>query len=94
MKLISTTPHGKFDRTTQTAYTHIVVRSCERSQRIFDDANNGVQYFAGGVQGRWVKDRGFAVTWHKGEAAARTAASKPYVWAKSTVLGIYPVDAS
>jgi hypothetical protein len=33
-----------------------------------------------GVSARWVKDRGFAVTWHTSECLATSAASKPYLW--------------
>lgn len=89
MKLSVETPHGVFTRTTTTPYTHVVVRSCERSQKVYDE--RGPKLYSNGVTGRWIKDRGYAVTWHKSERAARDAAAKPYVWAASTVLGIYAV---
>lgn len=96
-KLIIKTPHGDFNRTTKTAYTHAVVRKCPRAERenaecAADPAK--ARYLKIGVNGRWEKDRRYAVTWHGSEAAARAAASKPYLWdAAATVLGIFPVEA-
>ena len=83
-----TTPHGEFNRKTNTAYTHAVVRESIRAQQAL------TQTYTSGVHGRWIKDRGFAVTWHGSEQAARNAAAKPYLWdATTAVLGIFPVEA-
>lgn len=94
--LIIKTPHGEFTRTTGTAYTHAVVRSCPRAMEAFEASQNdpeNTRRWKGGVTGRWAKDRGFAVTWHKSEASARSAASKPYGWSRtSTVLGVFAVE--
>lgn len=92
------TPHGEFTRKSTTAYTHAVVRTSQRAadclaayERNKHDAAK-VRYYKDGVQARWVKDRGFAVTWHGSEAAARNAASKPYLWDKETGLAtVYEV---
>jgi len=82
-----TTPYGEFNRKTDTAYTHAVVRDCPRAHEALTD----VRVF--GVSRRWKKDRGFAVTWHGSEQAARNAAAKDYMWGASTVLGIFSVEA-
>jgi hypothetical protein len=55
----------------------------------------GRQSFRSGVNGRWHKDRGYAVTWHKSQQAAINASRKPYLWdAKAAyVIDIYDVEA-
>jgi hypothetical protein len=80
------TPDGVFTRTTNTAYTHAVVRRSERAYEAYINPR-----YKSGVQGRWIKDRGFGVTWHGSEQAAQAAARKPYGWDGSIdVVGIYP----
>ena len=92
------TPHGEFTRSTASVYTHAVVRSCPRSAEEFEyfKALTDPREIRGakqGVSGRWIKDRGYAVTWHKSEAAAQNAASGNYMWDHSAVvLGIFPVS--
>lgn len=83
------TPQGEFTRTSSTLlYTHAVVRLSSRTREAFENPRYTV-----GVHGRWIKDRGFAVTWHGSEQAARKAAATPYGYDHSaTVLGIYPVE--
>lgn len=82
------TPAGEFTRTTDTAYTHVVVRISPRAQQAL------TQTYSSGVHGRWIKDRGYATTWHASEASARKAAAKPYQWDLSTdVVGVFPVEA-
>lgn len=84
------TPHGEFTRKTDAGYTHAVVRTSERAadclatyeRNKHDPAK--VRYYKDGVQARWVKDRGFAVTWHSNERLAIAAASAKYVWDDKT----------
>jgi hypothetical protein len=86
------TPHGEFTRKATRAYTHAVVRSCPRALEAFQNHTAKGCKTYGGVQGRWAKDRGFAVTWHGSEQAARNAAAGNYDWDHSAVvLGIFPV---
>jgi hypothetical protein len=86
------TPVGEFNRSTKTAYTHAVVRESERAMGEFKDAQNGGHVF--GVGQRWAKDRGYAVTWHGSEKAAKKAAEVPYMWDRSAkVVGVFPVEA-
>ena len=85
------TPYGEFTRSTKTAYTHAVVRTCARAMDTL--ARKDERGMNSRVIGRWIKDRGYAVTWHGSEVAARSAAAKPYGWADSIVVGIFPVEA-
>jgi hypothetical protein len=78
------TPHGDFTRKATKPYTHAVVRTSERAMESHIAISAGRANFTTGVQGRWHKDRGFAVTWHGSEQAARVAASKPYGWDRET----------
>lgn len=88
MKTLSaTTPEGEFTRKTAIAYTHIVVRSCQRAFATLIGTKPTY-----GVHARWYKDRGFVVTWHSSEKAAIKASAQPYAWAESIVLGVYPVN--
>ena len=59
-----------------------------------DEGKRIIRWAKNGVDARWVKDRGFAVTWHGSEGAARKAAAAPYGWDRSTgVVGVFPVQA-
>ena len=110
MKLTATTPFGAFTRTSNTAYTHVVVRAIT--------ATHGVNHETGkiawtprtpesfvelmqdrsrrfGVMNRYAKDGGYVVSWHKGEADAhKAAARKPVGFVRSEFVGVYPVDAA
>lgn len=90
------TSAGEFTRKTDTPYTHVVVRVSPRAAASL--AAFGAGNYRGklsGVDARWVKDRGYAVTWHNSEAAARAAAEKPYVWDRETSLvGVFEVAAA
>jgi hypothetical protein len=47
-----------------------------------------------GVDARWIKDRGFAVTYHTSMRSAANAAKQKYNWDwKAEVIGIYEVIA-
>lgn len=87
-----TTPVGEFTRATATAYTHAVVRKSPRAMGVFERAQAGGDVYKGGVQGRWIKDRGFAVTWHGSERAAKNAAAADYTWDGQTeVVGVFAI---
>ena len=101
LNLKITTAHGTFTRSTATAYTHAVVRSSERAYGTYLPIANGtatpdqLRWAKSGVTARWIKDRGYAVTWHGSEQAARNAAAKPYFWdSKTGPATIYPVEAA
>jgi hypothetical protein len=84
------TPHGTFTRSTDNAYTHVVVRVCSTSKEAF--ANK----VKGGVYGRWAKDEGFMVSWHKSYAAAQKASLQAAAYdlrRDQVLLGIYAVGA-
>ncbi len=92
--LMITTPVGAFTRMTNSPYTHAVVRTSPRAAEVFAEFEAGRVKDRSGVDGRWVKDRGYAVTWHMSEAAAKRAAEKGYTWdLHTTVVGVYAVDA-
>lgn len=80
------TPHGTFTRTTKTKYTYVVVR---KSQRAIDALQSE---YNSGLEARFKKDNGFAVTWHSTHAAAQKSAQAWYGWdPEAVVLGIYEV---
>src|SRR6185295_9082204 len=62
--LIVSTPVGPFNRKTDSRYTFVNVWASPRAAAVAASPNP----YRGGVDGRWVKDRGFAVTWHGSEA--------------------------
>ena len=85
--LTAKTAHGTFTRNTNSKYTHVVVR---KSQRAIDALQSEYKC---GLEARFKKDKGFAVTWHSSHAAAQKAANSFYAWDReSVVLGIYEVD--
>ena len=85
------TPVGTFTRKTNTNYTHIVVRNSPRAMQVLEESKT--QKMVCSVEKRWVKDHGYAVTYHTSYRAAVNAAKSPYVWDKTTVAGIYEVAA-
>ena len=86
------TPVGDFTRSTKSNYTHAVVRRSERARAAYEEFLLSGQKQSG-VDGRWVKDRGFAVTYHTSKRAARNAAKKQYGYdSKAEVVGIYEVE--
>jgi hypothetical protein len=83
---------GEFNRTTNSSYTHVVVRESSEAMKWHEMAKAGAR--VSGVDQRWHKDHGYAVTWHGSEKAAKAAAAKPYGYdTKATVIGVFPVDA-
>jgi len=87
------TPVGEFTRKTSTDYTHAVVRKSERARGVYEKFLTTGEKSGSGVDARWIKDRGFAVTYHSSERAARNAANQKYGWdSKAEVIGIYEVE--
>ncbi len=86
------TPVGTFTRKTNTNYTHIVIRQSPRAMNVFQHADS--EKYVSGVEQRWVKDNGYAVTYHTSLQAAASAAESRYRWDNNTtVIGIYEVAA-
>ena len=82
------TTAGTFTRTTASKYTHIVVYASPRAKKVFD-ANEKTQ---SGVDARWIKDRGFGVTWHGSLASAEKAAKAGYKWdSEATLVGVFSI---
>jgi hypothetical protein len=88
------TPVGEFSRKTNTDYKFAVIWNCPRAKETYD------KYLITSVKPRlatdtrWIKDKGYAVTWHSTKQSAEKKASGSYDWDKSsTVLGIYEVTA-
>ena len=94
--LTATTPFGDFSRKTDSPYTHVVVRSPDCNWREVHSPEELVAKFGsghgkgGGVFGRYVKDRGYIVSWHSSASAAISA--KPAGYCDSKLLGVFPVN--
>lgn len=87
MLLTVETTVGTFTRNTNSDYKAVVVWNCPRAKSYFEK-------FAGqknntGVGARWVKDNGFAVTWHGSKAAALKATKQYQYDANSTLVGVF-----
>ena len=95
MKTIKvTTPVGEFTRTTKSDYTHVVVRKSDRAKSVYEKFLSSGDKSGSGVDARWIKDRGFAVTYHASLRSAANAANQKYGWDyKAEVIGIYEVAA-
>jgi hypothetical protein len=79
--LLVRTPYGDFTRTTNTAYTHVVVAvPASRCGKTFESAADLAAKLTAegnhksGVMARVLKDRGYIVSWHSTAAAALRAA--------------------
>jgi hypothetical protein len=76
------TPHGEFTRSTDAAYSHVVVAiPASRFGDTYEDAADLVAELqdrnsSRGVFGRVLKDRGYIVSWHSSLALAAKAAEK------------------
>jgi hypothetical protein len=93
MKLIANTPVGIFKRTTDTAYQYVVVRSSPRAKEAFDKFQTMGNYPSLATEKRWVRDNGFAVTWHGSKQSADKSALGSYSWDKSAnLVGVYQVE--
>lgn len=93
-KLIIKTPHGDFTRTSNSPYQWAIVRRSPRAAAIFAKAEAGDTSVLWGSYARWVKDRGYIVTWHGSQDAAAKAASTPCrADLRAEVVGIFSVEA-
>jgi hypothetical protein len=92
--IIVSTPVGEFSRKTNTPYTHAVVRKSVKAQSVYERfLSTGVRSVLN-VNNRWIKDRGFVVTYHNSLFAAINASEKEYRWDRLTeVVGVYEVMA-
>ncbi|HEX8887100.1 MAG TPA: hypothetical protein VF797_21645 [Noviherbaspirillum sp.] len=81
-----TTPAGEFTRTTDTAYTHAVVRTSKRAKDYVERVAAGKKPITSGVFARFLKDQGHIVTWHQSESAAQKAAAGENKWDRETTL--------
>lgn len=82
------TPVGMFTRSTDSAYGFVTVWASPRALACFQRSNNG-EKITSAVGQRWVKDRGYGVTWHR----ARPTPPKHYGWdAAATLVGVFPVS--
>ena len=90
---------GEFTRSTSSDYTHIVVWNSPRVARFVNLVKSGderaIRKSKDGNAARWLKDRGFGVTWHGSVAAAQKAVAGRFSWDKTeaTLVGIYEVAA-
>jgi hypothetical protein len=86
MLLTINTPVGTFTRNTNSAYKAVVVWNSPRAKQSFE---KNVGKKNSGVDARWVKDNGFAVTWH-GSKESALKATKQYLYdANATVVGVF-----
>lgn len=82
---------GEFTRETEVQYTHVVVRRSTRAAAVLAQFERG-EYKGkrSGIDARWIKDRGFVVSWHNSEAAAKAASTKAYPYdARAELVGIF-----
>ena len=88
------TPVGEFTRSTKSDYTHVVVRKSDRAKSVYDKFVSTGEKSCSGNDARWIKDRGFVVTYHNSLRSAANAAKQKYFYDyKSEVIGIYEVAA-
>jgi len=93
MKLIANTPVGIFKRTTDTAYQYVVVRTSPRAKETLDLFLQCGNWPSLATDKRWIRDNGFAVTWHSSKQAADKSASGSYSWDnEATLVGVYQVE--
>ena len=93
MKLIANTPVGQFSRTTNTSYQYVVVRNSKRAKESLEFFQQTNKLSSLATEQRWIKDNGFAVTWHGSKQSADKSALGSYSWDKSaTLVGVYEVQ--
>jgi hypothetical protein len=93
MKLLAKTSVGQFSRTTNSNYKYVVVRNSERAKESFDKYQITKSLPSLSTDRRWIKDNGFAVTWHGSLQSAEKSALGFYSWDKNTTLvGIFKVE--
>jgi hypothetical protein len=88
------TPVGEFTRSTKSDYTHVVVRKSDSAKSVYDKFLSSSDKSRSGVDARWIKDRGFVVTYHTSLRSAANAAQQKYPYDPAAeVIGIYEVAA-
>ena len=93
MRKIAITPLGTFKRVTDNSYQYIVVRKSDRAleaYNLFQERNHWPRFV---TEQRWIRDNGYAITWHKSLQSAKKSALSSYSWDKSaTLVGVYEVQ--
>jgi hypothetical protein len=93
MRKIANTPVGTFKRVTENSYEYIVVRTSPRAKESFDLFQQHGKWSSLVTEQRWIRDNGYAVTWHKSLESAKKSALGSYSWDKSaTLVGVYEVQ--
>lgn len=93
MKLIANTPVGQFSRNTNTTYQYVVVRTSPRAKEALEFFQQTNKLSSLVTEQRWIKDNGFAVTWHSTKQAADKSALGSYSWDKlASLVGVYQVE--
>ncbi len=88
------TPVGEFTRKTNSRYTHVVVRQSKRARAVYENFLVTGKRSVLSTENLWIKNRGFALTYHSSQQSAWNAAKQKYDWDSSaTVVGIYEVAA-
>jgi hypothetical protein len=88
------TPVGEFTRKTNSRYTHVVVRQSKRAHAVYENFLVTGKRSVLSTENLWIKNRGFALTYHSSQQSAWNAAKQKYDWDSSaTVVGIYEVAA-
>ena len=90
--IIVNTPVGEFSRKTNSSYTHVVVRKSKNAQMVYERFLSTGERSVLNTNNRWIKDRGFAVSYHYSLVAALNASEKEYRWDRSAeVIGVYEI---
>lgn len=83
---------GEFTRKTNSPYRFVCVREPIGGAAHFCE-NNKARAAGGGVFARYLKDRGYVVSWHLTQAAAFKQLSGPVIYyIASAPVGVYPVE--
>ena len=87
------TPVAIFKRITNTAYKYVVVRNSPRAKEAFDLFSKCGNWPTLATDKRWIRDNGYAVTWHSSKQAAEKSALGSYSWDnQATLVGVYEVQ--
>lgn len=93
MRKIANTPVGTFKRVTDNSYQYIVVRISNRAKEAYNLFKEKNYWPSLVTEQRWIRDNGYAVTWHKSLESAKKSALGSYSWDKSaTLVGVYEVQ--
>ena len=93
MELIANTLVGTFTRKTNSKYQYVVVRNSDRAKEAYCLYHNNNYRSPFATDKRWIKDHGFAVTWHGSKQSADKAALGSYSWDKSaSLVGVFEIE--